>query len=608
MKALLTSFTEHSKMKDEQLPSSALSEENKKAKASKRASFLGMMIGFTGMKKNNTSVKENSSPQFENILAGAVNIKGKAAADKKEGDIHLANASLEIAAQKVADTNKEAEKIGSQKNQISTSEKINKPAAQDNKSASTKINGPSEGKIVIPAKENKLTLAKVAGDGTNNEKSNASIISKGTEIKKEVLLKKKTGTKSENIVHKIKTTEPTVGKKKKKIGASSLLPESQPKGKGGGVQDGSKLFASKNGKKAAKVSTFKQGQSIKSFVSLSEQRNILLGSSERDGHIKSGAEDQANSAVVKQGQSAKTLLPLSEQGKKVLFENIERGQQTKSIFKGQTNSTFSDRGKKQIASTLFSKASLKLDGKMEEQLKKQVLKQPNHKEDSRALLPKRRSLEYPGGFSSKPASSTLKKLSGQSVSVQTSAESQNNQIVNLQNFKELDRDITIKEVENKNLKTIQLSNTGGRSKFSKFLAHVARQQLSGRAPTSRQTTEWKHHRFILKDGNTVNIAAKTSSGALQLQLSAGNGELSKILQRHLPDIQQHVQQELEIEIDLQLQDFDGQQTDQQHDSVSGKDTPGDTDVGEQNSTGNLTEQAEDRRIRYFGFNKNEWVA
>src|SRR5699024_8091612 len=119
-----------------------------------------------------------------------------------------------------------------------------------------------------------------------------------------------------------------------------------------------------------------------------------------------------------------------------------------------------------------------------------------------------------------------------------------------------DSDKNFEQIKSNNLKTANLSDSSGRKTFSKQLARsISRQQTAHQSQNARHAGEWKHHRFVLKDGNTINITSRTSNGALQLQLNAGPGELGKIIQQHLHDIQQHVQQQLGIEIDLQLQNF-----------------------------------------------------
>src|SRR5699024_3406167 len=121
---------------------------------------------------------------------------------------------------------------------------------------------------------------------------------------------------------------------------------------------------------------------------------------------------------------------------------------------------------------------------------------------------------------------------------------------------------------------------------------------------ARHAVEGKHHRFVLKDGNTINITSRTSNGALQLQLNAGPGELGKIIQQHLHDIQQHVQQQLGIEIDLQLQNFGKQQQKEHHSSAFSNKSAANADAGNNILSGTSTEQAETRSVRYFGFNNN----
>jgi hypothetical protein len=160
------------------------------------------------------------------------------------------------------------------------------------------------------------------------------------------------------------------------------------------------------------------------------------------------------------------------------------------------------------------------------------------------------------------------------------------------------------------LKTADLTEAAGQKTFSRQLAQQVSDSQFNRqmTSTSKQTEAWKHHHLTLNDGNAIHIASRTENGALQLQLNAGNGQLGKILQQHLQEIQQHVQQQLNVDINLQLKDFGSQQQNGQPPGKSTLKKP-----KEKTGTGERTPiegdyQVETQQLRYFGFNRNEWTA
>ncbi|HYW36184.1 MAG TPA: hypothetical protein VE868_12300 [Balneolaceae bacterium] len=160
------------------------------------------------------------------------------------------------------------------------------------------------------------------------------------------------------------------------------------------------------------------------------------------------------------------------------------------------------------------------------------------------------------------------------------------------------------------LNTSQLTEAAGRKTFSRQLAQqVSQQHFSQQTQSaSRQASVWKHHRLLLNDGKTIHIASRNSNGALQLQLNAGNGQLGKILHQHLQEIQQHLQEQLNIDINLQLQDFGGQQQERQSEATSTKKSKDKSKTTEKATVVNTGNTEESRQVRYLGFNQNEWTA
>jgi hypothetical protein len=174
-----------------------------------------------------------------------------------------------------------------------------------------------------------------------------------------------------------------------------------------------------------------------------------------------------------------------------------------------------------------------------------------------------------------------------------------------------DKDASAKEeskafIKMKGTNVNQLSKGSGRREFSTQLVRQLQKQSEGAKSGAAQ--KWSHHRFMMDDGKSLNVSVRHAEGAMQLQLSAGNNELNKVIQQHINDIRQHLQEQMNVEIDLQLQHFGGQQTGSQ-DGQSAEDA-GTLSKGlaATESTGGDTDQSPQRTKRYLGFNNNEWTA
>jgi hypothetical protein len=160
------------------------------------------------------------------------------------------------------------------------------------------------------------------------------------------------------------------------------------------------------------------------------------------------------------------------------------------------------------------------------------------------------------------------------------------------------------------MKLASPTDTVGRKAFAQQFAQQISQSFNQQMQSSsKQMTVWKHHRLQLQNGKSIHIAARNSNGVLQLQLQAGNNQLGKILQQHLQEIQQHVQQQLNIDINLQLQDFGKQQQGQQYEEASSLKQPkSELKTDERISAVDLHPAVDSQHVRYFGFNQNEWTA
>ncbi len=154
----------------------------------------------------------------------------------------------------------------------------------------------------------------------------------------------------------------------------------------------------------------------------------------------------------------------------------------------------------------------------------------------------------------------------------------------------------------------QLTKSSGRRDFSTtMIKHLQKQADQSALGTAKN---WSQHRFVLESGDSVNVAVRQAEGVMQLQLGAGNSELNKILVQHINEIRQHLQEQMNIDIDLQLQQFG----DQQADFNDNNQNSGNGKQESNNGTGASIQHAEavdggsKTRTRYLGFNQNEWTA
>ncbi|MDZ7772882.1 MAG: hypothetical protein U5K31_09105 [Balneolaceae bacterium] len=151
------------------------------------------------------------------------------------------------------------------------------------------------------------------------------------------------------------------------------------------------------------------------------------------------------------------------------------------------------------------------------------------------------------------------------------------------------------------------TNSSSRQKLSVHIARAVRQEMqAGGKPES----QWRHHRFLLDDGQSVNISFRQSEGAIQLQLGTGNTELNRLLQQHVEEIRQHLRQELDVDVDLEFQHFGeegarGDEAAQSHGAESP--VPG-RGKGPTAEAAGIAGNGTTRGARYLGFNTNEWTA
>ncbi len=151
----------------------------------------------------------------------------------------------------------------------------------------------------------------------------------------------------------------------------------------------------------------------------------------------------------------------------------------------------------------------------------------------------------------------------------------------------------------------QLNQTSGRREFSaQLVRHLQQQSGSGKSGSAKA---WNHHRFVMDDGQSLNVSVRHAEGAMQLQLSAGNGELNKIIQQHIDEIRQHLQEHVNVEIDLQLSNFGDPQTGSESDGLRDSTDAG-SGLDPAGQVASSEKQSPTRSARYLGFNNNEWTA
>lgn len=156
------------------------------------------------------------------------------------------------------------------------------------------------------------------------------------------------------------------------------------------------------------------------------------------------------------------------------------------------------------------------------------------------------------------------------------------------------------------LNTSQLRNSSSvRQKLSMHIARAVRQELAQSRGGSE--AQWQHHRFVLDDGQSVNVSFRQAEGAIQLQLGSGSAEMNKLLQQHLGEIREHLRQELDVDVNLEFQDFEGKQFEGEQSERPGDLTGARTPV-EGDSEGEASPSSAPQHVRYMGFNTNEWTA
>jgi hypothetical protein len=143
---------------------------------------------------------------------------------------------------------------------------------------------------------------------------------------------------------------------------------------------------------------------------------------------------------------------------------------------------------------------------------------------------------------------------------------------------------------------------------SKIVQVVQRYPVRSQAKDGQQ---WHRHRIIMDKGEALNLAMQKSDGTLQVHISTGNAEMTRMLQQHLQQIKAHLQEQLNMQVDVQLQQDpnaeaqSGFQEQLQERGANGQESGGSNSLGIEADSNEGASRS--RRPRMFGFNNNEWT-
>ncbi|MCG8372968.1 MAG: hypothetical protein MI700_05525 [Balneolales bacterium] len=156
---------------------------------------------------------------------------------------------------------------------------------------------------------------------------------------------------------------------------------------------------------------------------------------------------------------------------------------------------------------------------------------------------------------------------------------------------------------------LPIANATARRNVLTSFSEVLRQAK----PEAQENTEvWQKHSFELEDGNNIELTTRSVDGVLQIKIAASNSELNRLLQQHLQEIKDHLENELTQELDLQfdqnqednLSRFFGQspkQRDNEENTRSIRPSPDGQQISENH------EPTLQHVIRKFGYNQMEWI-
>lgn len=166
----------------------------------------------------------------------------------------------------------------------------------------------------------------------------------------------------------------------------------------------------------------------------------------------------------------------------------------------------------------------------------------------------------------------------------------------------------------------QVMNSMRLGEFTVQNATVRRTVIPGITQTfSKATSEgkavpenWQKHHFEFGDGNKIELSTRQVDGVIQLKLASSSPELNRMLQEYSNEIKEHLEKELNINIDLQFDNHQGQEQ-----SAGFGESSSQGGGQQQRSFLNQREAAQPAKVqaqnlqqtvRRFGYNQMEWTA
>jgi len=88
-------------------------------------------------------------------------------------------------------------------------------------------------------------------------------------------------------------------------------------------------------------------------------------------------------------------------------------------------------------------------------------------------------------------------------------------------------------------------------KVAQFIRNIPQNELN------KDAKFWHKHRLVTDEGEALTIAVRKSvEGTIQLQINGGTPELTRVIQQHLNEIRDNIQQRLELKVEIQFNNPD----------------------------------------------------
>jgi len=113
-------------------------------------------------------------------------------------------------------------------------------------------------------------------------------------------------------------------------------------------------------------------------------------------------------------------------------------------------------------------------------------------------------------------------------------------------------------------------------------------------------------RLIFEDGNSVDISASKKEQMVQVHLANASQEIQRLLVKHADDIKILLQDRLQVEVELQFESNEGSgKFELERDETYGTESERTNGSGKREDFDSLASKPS--RIKYLGFNRNEWI-